>query len=80
VRFSGIALSYNASVLVFSGFAPLLATMLIRETGSLAAPAYFVIGTLVSPCSQVLHCPLADRLRATDCERIDSTANPRVEP
>ncbi|MDR5816320.1 MULTISPECIES: MFS transporter [unclassified Caballeronia] len=44
VRFSGIALSYNASVLVFSGFAPLLATMLIRETGSLAAPAYFVIG------------------------------------
>ncbi|OLL31264.1 MFS transporter [Burkholderia sp. SRS-W-2-2016] len=45
VRFSGIALSYNASVLVFSGFAPLLATMLVRETGSLAAPAYFVMGT-----------------------------------
>jgi MFS family permease len=44
VRFSGIALSYNTSVLVFSGFAPLLATMLIRQTGSLAAPAYFVIG------------------------------------
>ncbi|WP_321857333.1 MFS transporter [Paraburkholderia tropica] len=44
VRFSGIALSYNASVLVFSGFAPLLATMLIRETGSAAAPAYFIIG------------------------------------
>jgi MFS transporter, MHS family, proline/betaine transporter len=44
VRFSGIALSYNASVLVFSGFAPLLATMLIRETGSLVAPAWFVIG------------------------------------
>ncbi len=44
VRFSGIALSYNASVLVFSGFAPLLATALIRETGTLTAPAYFVMG------------------------------------
>jgi len=44
IRFSGIALAYNVSVVVFSGFAPLLATMLIRETGSLAAPAYYVIG------------------------------------
>jgi len=45
VRFSGIALAYNISVVVFSGFAPLLATALIRETGSLAAPAYYLIGT-----------------------------------
>jgi MFS family permease len=44
IRFSGIALAYNMSVVVFSGFAPLLATMLIRVTGSLAAPAYYVIG------------------------------------
>jgi MFS family permease len=44
IRFSGIALAYNIAVVVFSGFAPLLATMLIRETGSLAAPAYYVIG------------------------------------
>ncbi|REG48850.1 putative MFS family arabinose efflux permease [Paraburkholderia sp. BL6669N2] len=44
VRFSGIALAYNISVVAFSGFAPLLATMLIRVTGSLAAPAWYVIG------------------------------------
>lgn len=43
IRFSGIALSYNVAVVAFSGFAPLLATMLIRETGSLAAPALYVI-------------------------------------
>ncbi|MGF6978889.1 MFS family permease [Paraburkholderia sp. JPY465] len=45
VRFSGIALAYNISVVVFSGFAPLLATMLVRATGSLTAPAYYVVGT-----------------------------------
>ncbi|RKE35022.1 putative MFS family arabinose efflux permease [Paraburkholderia sp. BL23I1N1] len=44
IRFSGIALAYNVSVVVFSGFAPLLATLLIRQTGSLAAPAFYVIG------------------------------------
>jgi MHS family proline/betaine transporter-like MFS transporter len=47
IRFSGIALSYNVAVVMFSGFAPLLATVLIRETGSLAAPAYYVIGASV---------------------------------
>jgi MFS family permease len=44
IRFSGIALAYNLSVVIFSGFAPLLATILIRQTGSLAAPAWYVIG------------------------------------
>ena len=43
IRYSGIALSYNVAVVAFSGFAPLLATMLIRATGSLAAPALYVI-------------------------------------
>jgi MFS transporter, MHS family, proline/betaine transporter len=43
IRFSGIALSYNVAVVAFSGFAPLLATVLIRETGSLASPALYVI-------------------------------------
>lgn len=43
IRYSGIALSYNVAVVAFSGFAPLLATMLIRETGSLASPALYVI-------------------------------------
>jgi len=43
IRYSGIALTYNVAVVAFSGFAPLLATMLIRETGSLASPALYVI-------------------------------------
>ncbi|TJZ99058.1 MFS transporter, partial [Bacillus thuringiensis] len=43
IRYSGIALSYNVAVVAFSGFAPLLATMLIRDTGSLASPALYVM-------------------------------------
>ncbi|WP_180736995.1 MFS transporter [Paraburkholderia sp. PGU19] len=43
IRYSGIALSYNVAVVAFSGFAPLLGTMLIRETGSLASPALYVM-------------------------------------
>ncbi|WP_083253788.1 MFS transporter [Pandoraea sp. ISTKB] len=45
IRFSGIALSYNVATVLFSGFAPLIATALIRETGVLISPAYYVMGT-----------------------------------
>lgn len=42
VRFTGIALSYNISVTVLSGFAPLAATMLIERTQMPAAPALYI--------------------------------------
>jgi hypothetical protein len=45
VRFSGIALAYNVSVVVFSGFAPLLCAAFVRMSGSPAAPAWYVIGS-----------------------------------
>ncbi|WP_206606383.1 MFS transporter [Steroidobacter cummioxidans] len=42
IRFTGIALVLNVSMTCFSGAAPLAATALIRETGSLSAPAWFM--------------------------------------
>lgn len=43
VRYTGIALAYNLAVVLFSGFGPLIATLLIRTTDSLAGPAWYVI-------------------------------------
>jgi MHS family proline/betaine transporter-like MFS transporter len=43
VRYTGIALAYNLAVVLFSGFGPLVATLLIRETDSLAGPAWYVM-------------------------------------
>lgn len=42
VRFSGIALSYNASITILSGFAPLVASAMIARTGMVAAPAVYI--------------------------------------
>jgi len=44
VRFSGVALGFNVAFTAFSGTAPLVATSLIRSTGSDVAPAYVMIG------------------------------------
>jgi MHS family proline/betaine transporter-like MFS transporter len=47
VRFSGIALSYNLSITILSGFAPLAASAMIERTGLLAAPAIYIAACTV---------------------------------
>ncbi len=42
-RFSGVAIGYNISMAVFGGTAPLVSTLLIRATGDIAAPAYYLM-------------------------------------
>lgn len=45
IRGTGLALSYNFSVTLFGGFAPLIVTWMIDVTGSKLAPSFYVIGT-----------------------------------
>lgn len=47
VRFSGIALSLNLATVVFTGTTPLLITQLIKSTGHVTAPAYFLMTVAV---------------------------------
>ncbi len=44
IRFSGVAVSFNLAFSLFSGTAPLIATLLVRATGSPTGPAYFMLG------------------------------------
>jgi MHS family proline/betaine transporter-like MFS transporter len=46
-RSTGLALSYNLSVTLFGGFAPLIATSLIAASGDKLAPSYYVVSTAV---------------------------------
>jgi len=47
IRFSGVALVFNVSFTIFSGMAPLVATTLIRDTGSVSSPAILMIGSSI---------------------------------
>jgi len=44
VRFSGVAVSFNLAFSIFSGTAPLAATLLVAATGTSTGPAYFMVG------------------------------------
>lgn len=43
VRYTALSVGYNIPVAIFGGFAPFIATWLIASTGSILAPAYYVI-------------------------------------
>jgi MFS transporter, MHS family, proline/betaine transporter len=47
IRFTGVALVFNVSFTIFSGTAPLVATSLIRDTGSPTSPAYLMMFSAV---------------------------------
>ena len=44
-RGSGLAISYNASVTIFGGFAPLIVTWLIGASGNKMSPSFYVLAT-----------------------------------
>ncbi len=46
-RGTGLALSYNVSVTLFGGFAPLIVTAMIAATGNKMAPSFYVITTSI---------------------------------
>ena len=47
VRYTALSIGYNIAVALFGGFAPFIATWLIRETGNPLAPAFYVITAAV---------------------------------
>jgi MHS family proline/betaine transporter-like MFS transporter len=52
VRYSGFAVSFNLANAIFGGTAPFVATLLISQTGSKIAPAwYLVAAAAVSACA-----------------------------
>ena len=52
VRFTGLSVSYGFAVVLFGGFAPLIATWLVSTTGNPLAPAFYVmLGGAISAVS-----------------------------
>ena len=47
VRGTGLSISYNLGVTLFGGFAPIVLTWLIRESGSLLSPSYYFMAVAV---------------------------------
>ncbi|MGE0749792.1 MAG: MFS transporter [Variibacter sp.] len=47
VRYTALSIGYNTAVAIFGGFAPFIATFLIRETGNSLSPSFYVIAAAI---------------------------------
>ena len=63
VRYTGLGLSYSLSNAVFSGCAGLIITGLIKETGNLDIPAYYVVATCIVSLFALMTLRKDDHLR-----------------
>ncbi|HHG8773813.1 TPA: MFS transporter [Raoultella planticola] len=66
VRYTGLGLAYSLSNAVFSGCAGLIITGLIKQTGNLDIPAYYVMATAVVSIVALMTLNKNDHLRALD--------------
>jgi MHS family proline/betaine transporter-like MFS transporter len=56
-RYSGLALSYNLAVALCGGTTPLVATWLVTVTGSVLAPAYYLMAAALGTTLAALAMP-----------------------
>lgn len=56
VRYTSMSFGYNVAVAIFGGFAPFIATWLVRETGSSVASAIYLIAAAVITGIAVFRC------------------------
>jgi MHS family proline/betaine transporter-like MFS transporter len=47
VRYTSMSVGYNTAVAIFGGFAPFIATWLVKTTGLAYAPGFYLIGAAV---------------------------------
>ncbi len=66
MRYTGLGLAYSLSNAVFSGCAGLIITGLIKQTGNLDIPAYYVMATAVVSIAALMTLNKNDHLRALD--------------
>ncbi|MEB6537818.1 MFS transporter [Serratia plymuthica] len=64
VRYTGLGLAYSLSNAVFSGSAGLIITGLIKQTGNLDIPAYYVVATSVVSLFALMTLRRDDHLRS----------------
>ncbi|WP_087878386.1 MFS transporter [Enterobacter sp. TUM13743] len=66
VRYTGLGLAYSLSNAIFSGCAGLIITGLIKETGNLDIPAYYVMATAVVSIFALMTLRKDDHLRSLE--------------
>lgn len=66
VRYTALSVGYNLAVMLFGGFAPFIATLLVKETGLLISPAFYITACAAVSLVVILQLKAPDPRTAID--------------
>lgn len=66
VRYTALSVGYNMAVMLFGGFAPFIATLLVKQTGLVVAPAFYITACAAISLSVILSLRAPDPRLAID--------------
>lgn len=66
VRYTALSVGYNMAVMLFGGFAPFFATLLVKETGLLISPAFYIAACAAVSLTVILSLRAPDPATALD--------------
>lgn len=66
VRYTALSVGYNMAVMLFGGFAPFIATLLVKQTGLMIAPAFYITACAAISLTVILSLRAPDPATAID--------------
>ncbi|MFC3581462.1 MFS transporter [Sphingomonas hylomeconis] len=66
VRYTALSVGYNMAVMLFGGFAPFIATLLVQQTGLVIAPAFYITAAAAVSLTVILMLRAPDPRTAID--------------
>jgi MHS family proline/betaine transporter-like MFS transporter len=68
IRYTAMSIGYNGAVMLFGGFGPFIATLLVRETGLNIAPGFYIMAAAAVSLTALLLVPRRPSFEAAEAE------------
>jgi MHS family proline/betaine transporter-like MFS transporter len=66
IRYTAMSIGYNGAVMLFGGFGPFIATLLVRETGMNIAPGFYIMAAAAVSLATLMVVPRRPSFEASD--------------
>ena len=72
IRYTAVSIGFNGAVMLFGGFGPFIATLLVRETGLNIAPGFYITAAAAVSLTALLFVPRRPSFEATEAQARES--------
>jgi len=71
IRYTALSIGFNGAVMLFGGFGPFIATLLVRETGLNIAPGFYIVAAGAVSLTALLFVPRRPSFEAAEARALE---------